>query len=156
MKKKIILVGSIVVACVLVVLIAMFSKKIAGDDSEQIDSDDDAYVIEIPNADKVVKIQYYQINGDMYEITDGEVIKQFIKKANGTNFVKGRYLGASSWNSGGICLCDEEGNDIFVISILSDNSITYGDGPHEYTTTDGYGVELLEGQGTFIENTHIK
>ncbi len=112
------------------------------------------YTIQINDSEQIAKISVRYENGDVYEITNTDIIQSFIQKANGTTFEIGEYLGKSSWTSGAIHMYDQNDQLILSISTLGKYSITYGKGPHVYKSKNGYSLEILENQGTFIENIY--
>ncbi|MBQ9700621.1 MAG: hypothetical protein IJV71_08390, partial [Lachnospiraceae bacterium] len=44
------------------------------------------YTIQINDSEQIAKISVRYENGDVYEITNTDIIQSFIKKANGTTF----------------------------------------------------------------------
>ena len=57
------------------------------------------YTVEISDAESINKLVYQQANGDVYEITDKDIIKEFINSIDGMEFKRDESLENASWSS---------------------------------------------------------
>lgn len=112
------------------------------------------YTLEIPEKDKIAKIIFKYAGGDMYEITDTDVIDEFVDSIDGISFKRERSLADSTWSSSSISFLDKEDKIIYSIQISGENAIIHGDEPYRYISEKKYKLDILYDVGTFIKNVH--
>lgn len=112
------------------------------------------YTIYIRNPNDIVKIKYTDFDGDVYELTDKELIDQYVDSINGMAFKRIRITSVSFGSSGYIAFYNKKGEKVYAFSINSDSCISLGNYMEEYITDKTIDTDIFSEYGEFIENIH--
>lgn len=112
------------------------------------------YTVEISDVESINKLVYQQANGDVYEITDKDIIKEFVDSIDGMEFKRDESLENASWSSSIIYFYNEDNKCTYSIQPSGNNAIIHGDEPYRYVSDKEYKLDILAEAGTFVENIH--
>ncbi len=143
MKKLLIIVVVIVIAVVLILSFLFLRNN---------ETSPEQYTVDIQDSQNIVMIKYQHHSGDVYEITEKDLIQKFIKSINGMTFIQKDDLSNSSWTSGQVDFYNSSGECLGGIAVLNEKTILRDSCTYE--SDEEYELHLLDNAGEFIENIY--
>lgn len=99
-------------------------------------------------------IKYTDFDGDVYELTDKELIDQYVNSIIGMSFKRVQLISVSFGSSGYIAFYNKKGEKVYAISLRGDSCISLGNYMEEYISDKTIDTDIFSKYGKFIENIH--
>lgn len=110
------------------------------------------YTIDIENPADIVKIRYTNYDGDVYQLTDKQIINQFIDSINGMTFKRERTDLFTSYPHGYMAFYNKECTKVYSLQIEGDTTIKYNNALYKSDTN--IDTKIFSEYGRYIENIH--
>jgi len=136
MRKKIMILS--ICFILLSVFTVIFRKKV--------------YIIDIPQTDMVTKIIYQASSGDIYEVVEKDIIKEFIDSIDGKKFVEKESYENRLWSPSTAILYSSNGEEIFELEFLGDNKVLID--MVAYECEEKFNKAILANNGNLIGNIY--
>ena len=112
------------------------------------------YIIFIRNPDNIFRITYTSPNGDVYELTDKNIIEQYVNELNGMAFKKKHINTVSFYSSSNIEFYSKDGESVYLLNLKSDTCILLNSLEYEYISNQAINTDIFYECGKYIKNIH--